>query len=124
MGLLSARAFVRRGFYPLGFLSVGAFIRWGFFQLGLFSAGLLSVGLLSAGLLSYTLAKEPLHKENKEVYNKWKATHEPDCSAIYTGSAPGMESEGATRIFGRSVEKHGVRYLQYYGNGDLPRPES
>ena len=30
MGLLSAGAFVRRGFYPLGLLSVGAFIRWGF----------------------------------------------------------------------------------------------
>ena len=29
-----------------------------------------------------------------------------------------MESEGATRIFGRSVEKYGVRYLQYYSDGD------
>ena len=61
------------------------------------------------------VAKEPLHKENKEFYNKWKAAQEPECSADYTGSAPGMESEGATRIFGRSVEKYGVRYLQYCG---------
>ena len=29
-----------------------------------------------------------------------------------------MESKGATRIFGWSVEKYGVRYLQYYGDGD------
>ena len=48
MGLLSAGAFVRRGFYPLGLLSVGAFIR------GAFSARFLSVGLLPAGILSYT----------------------------------------------------------------------
>ena len=57
-------------------------------------------------------AKEPLHKENKAVYNKWKATHEPDCSA------PRMESDGATGIFGQSVEKYGVLYLQYYCDGD------
>ena len=31
LGLLSAGAFVRRGFYPLGLLSVGAFIRGAFF---------------------------------------------------------------------------------------------
>ena len=31
VGLLSAGAFVRRGFYPLGLLSVGAFIRGAFF---------------------------------------------------------------------------------------------
>ena len=52
MGLLSAGAFIRWGFYPLGLLSVGAFIRWGFLSVGVFSAGLLAVGLLSAGLLS------------------------------------------------------------------------
>ena len=29
-----------------------------------------------------------------------------------------MEVEGAKRIFGRSVEKHGVRYSEFYGDGD------
>ena len=32
LGLLSAGAFVRRGFYPLGLLSLGAFIRGDFFD--------------------------------------------------------------------------------------------
>ena len=38
LGLLSAGAFVRRGFYPLGLLSVGAFIRVSFFG-GAFDRG-------------------------------------------------------------------------------------
>ena len=59
-------------------------------------------------------AKESL-KENKELYEEWKVNHQSQCNANYSGSAPGMETEGAIRIFSRSVKKYGVRYLSYYG---------
>ena len=59
-------------------------------------------------------AKESLRKKKKVEFDAWKAIHEPDCSANYAGSAPGMETEGAIRIFKRSVKQYGVRY----GDGD------
>ena len=57
-------------------------------------------------------------KENKELYEEWKVNHQSQCNANYSGSAPGMETEGAIRIFSPSVKKYGVRYLSYYGDGD------
>ena len=36
----------------------------------------------------------------------------------YTGSAPNMEPVAAKIIFERSVEKYGLRYMDYYGDGD------
>ena len=38
--------------------------------------------------------------------------------ANYKGSAGSMEAAGATKIFQRLVEKHGVCYISYYGDGD------
>ena len=43
--------------------------------------------------------KETLSKENKELYYAWKENHQAYCQANYSGSAPGMETEGAVRIF-------------------------
>ena len=63
-------------------------------------------------------SKENLRKIDKVAFDAWKSNHNASCSANYVGSAPGMEAEGAVRIFGRSVEKYGVRYLHYYGDGD------
>ena len=37
--------------------------------------------------------------------------------ANFRGSAPAMEPEGADRIFRRSVEKHNLRYTEFYGDG-------
>ena len=45
-----------------------------------------------------------------QKFEEWKKDHEKDCQANYSGSAPGMETEGAIRIFGRSVQKHGAYY--------------
>ena len=36
----------------------------------------------------------------------------------HSGSAAAMEITGATEIFSRSIEKHGLRYNQYLGDGD------
>ena len=40
------------------------------------------------------------------------------CNINYIGSASNMESTGALSIFKRSLENYGLRYLNYYGDGD------
>ena len=49
-------------------------------------------------------------------YNDWKAQHV--CSINYTGSAGAMEVVGMQKMFGRSVNLHGLRYTFYIGDGD------
>ncbi|GFW28685.1 uncharacterized protein TNCV_3714001 [Trichonephila clavipes] len=41
-----------------------------------------------------------------------------NCQVNYHGFSAGMESEGALRIFSRSLPNYNVRYLQYIGDGD------
>lgn len=48
----------------------------------------------------------------------WKKTHEKDCSINYSGSSGGMESEGAVRIFERSIPTRGLKYTTFVGDGD------
>ena len=60
--------------------------------------------------------KENLKNTNPDLYGEWRATH--DCKLNYQGSAGGMEVTGAKRIFGRSVEKHNLRYTKFLGDGD------
>ena len=49
-------------------------------------------------------------------YNDWKAQHL--CSINDTGSAGAMEVVGMQKMFGRSVNLHGLRYTFYIGDGD------
>eukprot|EP00795_Rhopilema_esculentum_P001535 gene1535-15984_t len=57
-----------------------------------------------------------LDKNSKE-YQDFKEKH-IGCKASYRGSAPAMEPEGAVRMFSRSIEKHGLHYTKFYGDGD------
>ncbi|GFX02233.1 uncharacterized protein TNCV_138091 [Trichonephila clavipes] len=41
-----------------------------------------------------------------------------NCQVNYHGFSAGMESEGALRIFSRSLPNYNVRYVQYLGDGD------
>lgn len=50
------------------------------------------------------------------VYASLKADHA--CSINYEGSSPGMETEGAKRIFERSISKNNLRYTKFFGDGD------
>ena len=59
---------------------------------------------------------EKEEKENPEAYNEWKANHY--CWLNHTGSANSMESEGAKRIWGRSIEKNKFRYSKLFSDGD------
>ena len=56
-------------------------------------------------------------KKTKPIhYEIWKANHK--CSLNYKGSSPNMEKVGAVNIFERSVTKYGLRYTDFYGDGD------
>ena len=55
-------------------------------------------------------------KEKEPEYEKWLMTH--DCLINHEGSSGSMETEGAVRIFNRSLEKNGLRYINYIGDGD------
>ena len=59
---------------------------------------------------------KPVEKSDHERYKLWKASHK--CSLNYTGSSPNMEKYGAQNIFGRSVDKLGLYYTSFYGDGD------
>ena len=48
-----------------------------------------------------------------ERYELLKADHIETCSINHKGSAPAMEVAGATTIFGRSMEKHNLRYIHF-----------
>ena len=48
----------------------------------------------------------------------WKKNHKGYCKLNHQGSAPSMEPEGVKRIFERSMLKHNVRYMGFYGDGD------
>ena len=52
----------------------------------------------------------------KCVMNKKKCVQ--GCAKNYTGSSGGMECVGVERIFSRSEQNWGVRYLKYLGDGD------
>ena len=55
-------------------------------------------------------------KIGSEEYNQWKENHV--CSNNHDGSAGKMEMEGVVEMFKRSVEKNGLRYTTYLGDGD------
>ena len=57
-----------------------------------------------------------ISKSNSKLYKIWKLSRK--CNLNYTGSLPAMETAGATKTFGRAVEKHGLYYTSFYGDGD------
>ena len=60
--------------------------------------------------------REHLKDSNPEAYAAWRNSH--ICNFNYKGSAPGMEPEGAKRIFSRSIENQNLRYSEFLGDGD------
>ena len=60
--------------------------------------------------------KENLKKNNPDAYEKWKSTH--TCSHNFNESSGAMESEGAKRVFERSIENYNLRCVEFLGDGD------
>ena len=44
--------------------------------------------------------------------------HGENCPANFSGTSGSMEVSGAEKIFARSVDQYGVRYVNYLGDGD------
>ena len=44
--------------------------------------------------------------------------HQDSCNSNFTGSSPAMEAEGASILWGRSVEKNRLRYTTVISDGD------
>ena len=59
----------------------------------------------------------PMKNADPKRYESWHIKHKPTCNINYIGSTPNMESTGALSIF-KSLENYGLRYLNYYGDGD------
>ena len=56
-------------------------------------------------------------RKSKDDFDNWYNQHKIHCQINHTGSADKMESEGATSIFLRSIEK-GLKYITFIGDGD------
>ena len=55
---------------------------------------------------------------NSDEHIRWMETHGPKCSANFNKSSNAMEAQGAVDIWGRSVDKHRLRYVDFVGDGD------
>lgn len=51
-------------------------------------------------------------------YLEWFLSHESECMLNHDGSAQSMETEGASILFNRSVQKYNLRYNPFIGDGD------
>ncbi|CAD6218422.1 GSCOCG00011449001-RA-CDS [Cotesia congregata] len=60
------------------------------------------------------------NKKNSDIsaYHDWYEDHQEVCTINHKGSAGKMEVDAVVEMFGRSVEKHGVKYVKYIGDGD------
>lgn len=63
--------------------------------------------------------KQEKKKQGQEL-EQWRVVHEGrgECMKNHDGSAAAMEPAGAEAIFRRSEELHGLRYVNFLGDGD------
>lgn len=61
-----------------------------------------------------------LHKSTLDdaEFEEWYEDHKKSCSSNHDGSAGKMEVDSIVEMFLRSVEKFGVKYTNYIGDGD------
>lgn len=57
-------------------------------------------------------------KLNTEEYEEWSTEHVNTCTANHSGSSGKMEVASVIEMFQRSLEKFGVMYKNYIGDGD------
>ena len=98
----------RRGFVaPYGVVAV---ISWETCQV-------LDVTVLSKSCKVCKEAESTMGSESQEFLD-WMAKHQDSCNSNFTGSSPAMEAEGASILWGRSVEKNQLRYTTVISDGD------
>jgi len=55
---------------------------------------------------------------DNDQFEEWYEDHKESCSSNHNGSAGKMEVDSIVEMFVRSVEKFGVKYRNYIGDGD------
>jgi len=63
------------------------------------------------------VAHEEMDKDSIQ-YKAWAASHTKECQINHHGSSGEMETEGAIRMFSRSVQSRNLKYTQFVGDGD------
>ena len=53
-----------------------------------------------------------------EEYNDWYESHQESCSINHSDSSGKMEVDAVIEMFKRSMEKFGIVYKNYIGDGD------
>ena len=69
-------------------------------------------------LVCYQCTAHKKSENNHAEYDEWVKSHERDCMINHDGSSESMETEGAISIFKRSIEKRGLQYTIFVGDGD------
>lgn len=57
-------------------------------------------------------------KERSPESEEWWEQHQHQCHANFEGSSGSMNATGLLNIFQRSIEKYGIRYVEFLGDGD------
>ena len=56
--------------------------------------------------------------KKSEKYKNWWDKHKATCYINHSGSSDSMETQGAIEMFLRSIDKNGLRYTTFVGDGD------
>ena len=81
------------------------------------SGQVLDYEILSKRCTVCAIKKETID-ESSEEFKAWYEVHKPHCELNHFGSSPLMESEGAMKLWTRSVEKLHLRYTTVISDGD------
>ena len=83
-----------------------------FAAISLENGKVLNVEPMSKGCMQ----RNDLQKKDPTASAHWRNSN--ICKFNYNGTAGGMETEGAKRVFARSIDKNKVSYVEYLGDGD------
>ncbi len=89
---------------------------------GVVAAILVDTGeVVDFGVLSTHCPECRKHQNDDKASEKflsWQENHSRSCQINFHGSSGAMEGEGALEIFKRSIEKRGLKYTTFVGDGD------
>ena len=57
-------------------------------------------------------------KPGTPEFDEWWEGHQHNCHVNFEGSSGKMDPAGTKEIFSRSIDKHGLRYTEFLGDGD------
>ena len=90
------------------------------------SVGVVTViSLLSGKILDSEIMSKECHtclintrKEGTKEYDEWWEGHKAQCQVNFHGSSGAMDAAGCVSFFKRSVDRSGLRYTHFLGDGD------